>query len=532
MKRYTFSIFLSLLLIASIMFSSVQPAASASSGTGSEVSARQFGVNQEVPTDQIIVKFKDLGTAQAAIIPSQAEVVQRLNAAAGIPLHYGHEMSGGASVYKLSGKTPMDEVNKIIRKLMALPEVEYAEPDLMMQPMLTPNDPLYPNQWHYFAPTPGNYGINLPAAWDITTGASNVVVAVIDTGITDHADLIGRTVPGYDFISDPMVSNDGDGRDADPHDPGDWTTANFCGSGSPATNSSWHGTHTAGTIGAASNNGIGVAGVNWNSKILPVRVLGRCGGYTSDIADGMRWAAGLPVFGVPSNPNPAKVISMSLGSTSPATCSTTYQNALDDIYAAGTTVVVAAGNSASDAGLYSLANCNHVISVAATDRNGGLAYYSNYGSTVKIAAPGGAQSFANDPNGVLSTLNAGTTSPTTDTYKYYQGTSMATPHVSGVVSLLYSLNPSITPDQVLLVLQNTVTPFPARQLVQYIYLRTRHPKCGRGSQRITASFPNEFILCSPGFWSRNTYRYRNKLPFRVDDQLGRFNPCDDFCQLD
>ena len=171
----------------------------------------------------------------------------------------------------------------------------------------------------------------------------------------------------------------------------DWITAAESSSGYFAGcqvhNSSWHGTHTAGTIGAASNNGVGVAGVNWNSKILPVRVLGKCGGYTSDIADGMRWAAGLSVSGVPANANPAKVLNLSLGGY--GACDATYQNAVNAIVAAGTTIVVSAGNSNADAVNYRPGNCTGVITVAATNRDGGRAYYSNYGSTVEISAPGG-----------------------------------------------------------------------------------------------------------------------------------------------
>ena len=163
-------------------------------------------------------------------------------------------------------------------------------------------------------------------------------------------------------------ANDGDGRDSNPSDPGDWVAANECFAGSAASNSSWHGTHVAGTIGAASNNGVGVAGINWSSKILPVRVLGKCGGTISDIADGMRWSAGLPVPGVPANANPAKVLNLSLGGS--GACDATYQNAINAIVAAGTTVVVSAGNSNANASGFRPANCNGVITVAATNRNG------------------------------------------------------------------------------------------------------------------------------------------------------------------
>jgi subtilisin family serine protease len=415
-----------------------------------------------LPTDQIIVKYRALMAQQEAFNPASTAAMDRLSEAAGVPLTYEREMSGDAQVLGLPTRMPLGEVQAIADSLSALPEVEYAEPDAIMVPMLTPNDPQYPNQWHYFAPGAGHYGINAPAAWDITTGSPSVVVAVIDTGITNHADLSGRTVPGYDFISNSQIANDGGGRDSDPSDPGDWITAAESGSGFFAGcqvhNSSWHGTHTAGTIGAASNNGVGVAGVNWNSKILPVRVLGKCGNYTSDIADGMRWAAGLSVSGVPANANLAKVINMSLGGA--GACDATYQSAVNAITAAGTTVVVSAGNSNADAVNFQPGNCTGVITVAATNRDGGRASYSNYGATVEISAPGGDESYTNDPNGVLSTLNTGTQGPIADAYVYYQGTSMAAPHVAGIASLLYSRKPSLTPAEVLTILQNTVTNFP------------------------------------------------------------------------
>ena len=417
---------------------------------------------QDIPTNQIIVKYKTPALYTNLSEPAQDKQVQRLSEAAGVPLVFVRLMSGDAQVYRLAERLPLEQVSIIGQNLMTLSEVEYAEPDAIMQPSLTPNDPQYSNQWHYFAPSAGNYGINAPAAWDITTGSASIVVADIDTGITNHADLSGRTVPGYDFINDPLVANDGGGRDSDPSDPGDWITQAEHDSGYFAgctvTNSSWHGTHTAGTIGAASNNSLGVAGVNWNSKILPVRVLGKCGGYISDIADGMRWSAGLTVTGVPANPNPAKVENLSLRGI--GACSTTYQDAINAITAASTTVVVSAGNDNADASGFQPGNCNGVITVAATNLNGSRAYYSNYGSTVEISAPGGEQSFANDPNGILSTLNTGTQGPVADTYIYYQGTSMAAPHVTGVVSLLYSVNPLLTPTQVLQLLQHTATNFP------------------------------------------------------------------------
>jgi serine protease len=415
----------------------------------------------QLPTAQLIIKYRETANVHLAG-PDLVNEMERLSAAAGVTIDYFRPMSGDAHVLKLPQAMPESDAQAIADRLAALPEVAYAEPDAILFPMgtgATPNDPEYNNQWHYAAPGDDHYGIDAPAAWDISTGSASVFVAVLDTGITDHPDLAGRWTGGYDFISNDFFANDGGGRDADPHDPGDWVAANECGGSHSAQDSSWHGTHVAGTIGAATNNGSGVAGVNWNSKILPVRVLGKCGGMSSDIADGMSWAAGLPVPGVPNNPNPAKVINMSLGGY--GACTSTYQNVINAVVAAGATLVISSGNSDDNSLYYRPGNCDNVITVSATNRYGGRAYYSNYGATVEISAPGGAQNYANDPNGVLSTLNAGDTSPSTPNYEYYQGTSMAAPHVAGVASLLYSVDPSLTPAEVLSVLQTTATTFPA-----------------------------------------------------------------------
>ena len=432
-------------------------------------------------TDQLVVKYRDPAMVRAEALSTAK--VNALSASAGVRLTHFRVMSGYLHVFKFAYRMTLAEAAAVAQRLNADPSVEYAEPDQRMFPMLIPNDPRYINQWHYKSPNaPDNElgGANLPGAWDITTGSGDIVVAVIDTGIRpDHADITGRTVPGYDFISldfwnggyHPYTANDGDGRDGDPSDPGDWiTAAENAGTdstggffaGCSQSNSSWHGTHVAGTIGAATNNNIGVAGINWVSKILPVRVLGECGGYMSDVADGMSWAAGLSVPGAPANANPAKVLNLSLGGS--GACSTTMQTAVNNVNAANAVVVAAAGNSNIDASNFSPANCNGVISVAAVNRAGGRAYYSNFGTIVKIAAPGGAMSFAGDSNGVLSTLNSGTTTPVAspggDIYQYYQGTSMATPHVTGIASLMLSRNRTLTPNQVLSGIQTAARAFP------------------------------------------------------------------------
>jgi adhesin/invasin len=406
---------------------------------------------QDAPVDQIIIKYHD---DQVTTIAQAAEAAQmaRLSAQAGVALTYFRSMSGDAHVLRLPARMPVAEVERIAARLSALPEVAYAEPDYIMRPMLVPNDPQYANQWHYYEA----YGINLPQAWDISTGNPNIVVAVIDTGHRPHVDLASRIIGGYDFISNPLVANDGDGRDADPQDPGDWITSAESSSGYFAgclvTNSTWHGTHVAGTIGAVTNNGQGVAGVNWQVKLLSMRVLGKCGGTTSDIADAMRWAAGLSVTGIPANLHPAKVLNLSLGGSGP--CPTTYQSAINDVNNAGGIVVVSAGNSNTDASNARPANCNGVITVGATNRSGVRTFYSNYGSVVDISAPGG------DGDGlVLSTSNAGIQSPTTDSYAYKAGTSMAAPHVAGVASLIVGWNPTLNWSQVENILKNTAKPF-------------------------------------------------------------------------
>ena len=253
------------------------------------------------------------------------------------------------------------------------------------------------------------------------------------------------------------MGNDGNGRDSDAQDPGDWVSANECYSGSPASNSSWHGTHVAGTVAAETNNGQGIAGVAWNANILPIRVLGKCGGYTSDIADGIIWSSGGSVSGTPTNNNPAQVLNLSLGGS--GSCPSTTQSAINTARANGSTVIVAAGNSNANAANYTPASCSGVVTVAAVNRNGGRAYYSNYGSVVDLAAPGGETSVSS--NGVLSTLNSGSSSPGSDNYAFYQGTSMATPHIAGVAALMYSINPSITPDEVEADLISTARSFPS-----------------------------------------------------------------------
>ena len=399
---------------------------------------------------RIIVKFRNVNAndSQSSRRQRTRPVLERLELRDAVRLERQRSIATGAELLRMA---PADRgrLQQVITALRADPEVEYVEEDILMRPLFTPNDSRYNEQWQYFDNTGG---LRMTNAWDSATGV-NVVVAVIDTGYRPHSDLIANILPGYDFIDDIFISQDGDGRDSDALDPGDWETADQCYSGSPASDSSWHGTHVAGSIAAETNNGTGAAGVAFGARIVPVRVLGSCGGYMSDIADGIIWAAGGTVSGVPANANPAQVLNLSLGGG--GSCSFTSQAAIDSARFLGSTVVVAAGNESTDASNSTPANCTGVVTVAATNRAGARAYYSNYGAVVDMAAPGGGNN-----GGILSTLNTGITSPSSDSYEFYQGTSMAAPHVAGVAALIYAIDPTITPDGVEIILKNTARAFP------------------------------------------------------------------------
>ncbi|WP_201495851.1 S8 family peptidase [Rubrivivax sp. A210] len=430
------------------------PAAALAGSSGP--SGAGFGqAGARAQSDRLIIKYRDGTTAQArADLQTMSDAHAQVNRA-GFQMNPLRRDARGAHVMKLDRRVDEAQLALLARQIAAHPDVEYAEPDRLMQIQLTPNDPSYLAQWHYYEAVGG---LNAPTAWDASTG-TGVVVAVLDTGYRPHVDLAANIVAGMDMIIDTAVSNDGNGRDTSALDPGDWTVAGECGAGSGASSSSWHGTHVAGTIAAVTNNAAGVAGVAFGAKVQPVRVLGKCGGYTSDIADGIIWASGGTVAGLAANATPARVISLSLGGG--GACDVTTQNAINSARSRGTVVVVAAGNSNANAANFSPASCAGVVTVAATSRTGGRASYSNFGALVDVAAPGGQMTVAGDPNGILSTLNSGTTVPGADTYAYYQGTSMATPHVSAVAALMLAANPALTPDQVESLLKSTARPFPA-----------------------------------------------------------------------
>lgn len=384
------------------------------------------------------------------------EFIQALN---GRPEGIGYRLERRIGKTLLVTVTPsqsQDAADALMTELNALPAVVYAELPVRLKPQFIPNDTYYSSQWHLFE----SYGIDAQNAWDRTRGSTSVVIGQIDTGILTHEDLdSSRVLPGYDFVSDPAAANDGDGIDPDPTDPGDAVAANECGTGTPAEDSSWHGLHVAGIMTATTGNATGVAGVDHAAKLLPIRALGKCGGDFLDILTGMTWAAGIPVSGVPTNPNPADVINLSFSGT--GSCSPGIQDIVDQVRVRGVVLVAAAGNAVSgqppqDVSNSVPANCNGVIAVAATNRAGDLAAYSNYGNGIDLSAPGG-----DSLGGIVSTYNTGTLTAQSDTYAALAGTSLATAQVSAAVAMMLSVDSALAPDTAASLLINSAQAFPA-----------------------------------------------------------------------
>jgi serine protease len=413
----------------------------------------------EIVPGEIIVAFRQ------QVLPASAQPRAEI-LAAGLPLQARHELGrAGAHLYRAEGADRQRTI-EVIEELNQRADVLYAQPSYVYHPLRVPNDEFYPVQWHYPA-------LNLPAAWDITIGSQSTVVAVVDTGIlfdaadatSTHPDFAGKVLPGFDFISDARIAVDGDGRDANPFDDGD----------EPGGQSSYHGSHVAGTVAAATNDGNGAAGVDWSARILPIRALGAGGGSSRDILEGVLWAAGFDIAGVPANANPADVINLSLGASVP--CGPFEQEVYDMVIAKGVIVVVAAGNENQNAANVSPAGCTGVITVGATDFAGERAPYSNFGTRVDVMAPGGDLSANLDgddfEDGVLSVgLND---LDGQFTLTFLQGTSMASPHIAGVVSLMKGLRPELTAQQAVTILRNTARPMSAGECK-----RATAAECGSG----------------------------------------------------
>ncbi|MCC7327548.1 MAG: S8 family peptidase [Burkholderiales bacterium] len=412
---------------------------------------------------KLIVKFKP----GAAGTP--AERVARLAADTGITLVQRRMMAIGAQVLTSPEVKSQQDAEAIAGRLAAHPDVAYAERSHRVRAQRVPDDPLFANQLYLAA---GAATIDAPGAWDETVGSASIVVAVLDTGSTAHADLAGRLLAGYDFVSSAALSNDGGSadaagsyRDADASDPGDWVSAadiaaNMIFSDNDCTvrDSSWHGMSVMGVIAAATDNGRYLAGVDWRARILPLRVLGKCYGDDPDVADAIAWAAGLPVPGVPINATPAQVINLSLGDPGP--CPQFMQDAIAAALANGITrAIVAAGGNANSSEAFFPAVCDGVIAVAASTLAGSRAGYSNFGARIDIAAPGGNGSGAS-ANNILSLTDVGATGPVADGVRARSGTSFAAPLVSGVLSLMLSVAPGLSAADLRQLLVASAKPFP------------------------------------------------------------------------
>ncbi|SEV90850.1 S8 family serine peptidase [Luteibacter sp. 329MFSha] len=451
--------------------------------------------------DRFIVAYRNDGDALAATQTASVALSRMTFASAKgarlAPPTVTHlrKLAIGSRVLKLSRKLDANETAAFLARMAADPAVKSIVPDRMRQAVrdfraddvVTPDDEYYAkDQWHLRAPdgtpdtdlaVPNQGGANLPGAWSLADG-DGITVAVVDTGITQHPDLdTSLADAGYDFITDAFVSGRAsDGRAPGGWDTGDWTTEAPWSDSCQPEPSSWHGTHVAGTVAELTNNGLGMAGVASHAKVLPVRVLGHCGGYDSDIADGIVWAAGGHVDGVPDNTHPAQVINMSLGGQGQCVPDDPMAQAIAAANARGAVVVVAAGNSGDDSAYYSPASCPGAITVASVGITSRLAFYSNYGKPVAIAGPGGGI-YANDGTSgspvtsgfVYQAINGGETVPAEPTYGGYAGTSQATPHVAGTVALMQSARlaagqPLMTPAAVVSALKQTAhkpkVPFP------------------------------------------------------------------------
>ena len=442
--------------------------------------AAAFGQAQP-PTDQIIVKWREGSSASAAV----GTRMQKLGTAAGMRLQRKQQIAAETDVLQLDHALDSGDMNALLERMAADPNVEYAVPDGHRWAHAAPNDPLFPDQWYFqsteIAATRANQ------AWDVTVGSNMTVVAVVDTGVRfEHPDLLrvsqaGKLLDGFDFVLNPPFANDGDGRDADASDPGDFVTATelaqapfnipACApnAGSDHVNSSWHGTRVSSLIAALTNNGEGVAGTGWNTLILPVRVLGKCGGTDSDIIAGMRWAAGISVPGAPVNPTPAQIINLSLGGS--GACSAAYQQAVNEITARGVLIVASVGNDGQ--AISAPANCSGVLGVTGIRHAGTKVGFSSLGTEAGIGAPGGNCVNPGPPFNagnpcvfsITAASNAGTTTPGASAYTDHAaniniGTSFSAPLVAGAAALIHSLNAQLTPAQYILLLKDSATPFP------------------------------------------------------------------------
>ncbi|MEZ5561715.1 MAG: S8 family serine peptidase [Gammaproteobacteria bacterium] len=435
---------------------------------------------QPETTARLIVKLRLAGDgrARAQALGGNDGTSARVSALGqriGLAQRLSRSLGGDMSVIELDKPLAGTELTNALESLRADPDVEFAEIDQRRYAQALPDDPRYSSQWYLQAEQPS--AVNFTAAWDLSTGSADTVIAVLDTGVRfDHPDLGregtvpgGRLLAGRDFVSGESASsfvsaNDGNGWDDDPSDPGDWITAAEASSGPLSrcdeSDSSWHGTRVTGILGAISNNMEGIAGGTWTARILPVRVLGKCGGFDSDIIAAMRWAGGLGVPGVPANPVPAKVLNLSLGGS--GNCTSSYRQAISDLTAAGVLVVAAAGNEHGP--VHTPGNCPGALAVAGLRHVGTKVGYSSFGTEVGISAPAGnCVNLSGQPClfPLVTTSNTGITVPALSTYSGGIGTSFAVPMVSAIAGLMHALNDQLGNSEIIARIKAGSRPFPA-----------------------------------------------------------------------
>jgi len=462
--------------------------------------------------------------AQSIDASAQAHVMQRLGQRRGLVVQDGRELGSHTHVAMAQGMSS----EALAAMLAKDSDVLYAVPDRLRKLHSDPNDPLFssqgnPNvavgQWFLRVPdTTIVSAINAETAWSTATG-NGITVAEIDSGVrADHPDLVNKLRSGVNMISSASVAGVTGGRSTDPSDLGDWVdqaginaiSAELGGTVDckVQATSSWHGTKVAGIIGAQTGNGIGGASVAPDAMILPVRALGKCGGWDSDIIAGMRWASGEAVGSIAAPAHPARVINMSLGA--PDTCSQAYKDAIADITARQVVIVASAGND-NGLAVSTPANCPGVIAVGGLRHAGTKVGYSSVGPEVSLSAPAGncVNTTGDCLYTMLTTTNSGVTAPIADTsggsiytdqtHNLANGTSFAAPQVSGAVALMLEVRPSLTPAAVTSLLQrharafptsgvttasgNCVAPSAAEQLECYCTTQT----CGAGMLDVTSA---------------------------------------------
>jgi serine protease len=463
--------------------------------------ARRLIVGFRTTADNAVVRFIPTRNRSKRIESVQARTsavdVSGLAARVHLEVARSRQITPSTHVVYLNRTLYGADLDAALEALRADPAVKFADVDQRRYPHSSPDDPLFPptagaaGQWYMLTPstltaTSDAAATDAKSAWAITTGSTDTVIADIDTGVRfDHPDLLragfgGRLLPGYDFVAgdqDPttgaalgtfLIANDGDGWDPDPSDPGDWISASdqsnslFPPAQCPIADSSWHGTRVMGILGALTNNTVGIAGMTWNPYLLPVRALGKCGGYDSDIIAGMQWAAGMSVAGAPNNPYPADIINLSLGGS--GSCPSVYADAVTSLTSLGVLIVVSAGNESGP--VDAPGNCAGVLGVAGLRNVGTKVGYSSFGPQVGVSAPAGNCVNSSGPclKSIDTTSNTGLTVPSDSTYtnetNYNLGTSFSAPIVSGIAALMRAVNANLTPAQLIARIESSASAFP------------------------------------------------------------------------